>query len=113
MVTSLPRWPRFALFLSGVFFGGGLDHAFVATATAIGLIVDAARMPLYLWSQHEATGLIAPMAIATAGVLVGTVVGSRVLVRIPEHRFRCVVAVVVGVLGALMIVRGIRNDGQS
>jgi uncharacterized membrane protein YfcA len=53
------------------------------------------------------------MAVATAGVLIGTVIGSRALVRIPEHRFRRVVALIVGVLGALMIVRGIRNDQQS
>jgi len=53
------------------------------------------------------------MAVATAGVLIGTVIGSRVLVRIPEHRFGRVVAVIVGILGALMIVRGIRNDEPS
>jgi uncharacterized membrane protein YfcA len=71
-------------------------------------------MPLYFWSQREElAGLTAPMAVATAGVLIGTVIGSRVLVRIPEHRFRRVVAVIVGVLGALMIVRGIRNDEPS
>jgi hypothetical protein len=100
---------------SAALLGFDLDRqTFVATATAIGLIVDAARMPLYFWSQREElAGLTAPMAVATAGVLIGTVIGSRVLVRIPEQRFRRVVAVIVGVLGALMIVRGIRNDEQS
>jgi hypothetical protein len=98
---------------SAALLGFDLDRqTFVATATAIGLIVDAARMPLYVWSQGEALGgLTVPMAVATAGVLVGTVVGRRVLTGIPEHRFRRVVAIVVGVLGALMIVRGFRDDG--
>ena len=79
--------------------GFDLDRQIVvATATAIGLIVDAARMPLYFWSQREElAGLTAPMAVATAGVLIGTVIGSRVLVRIPEHRFGRVVAVIVRV----------------
>jgi uncharacterized protein len=100
---------------SAALLGFDLDRQIVvATETAIGLIVDAARMPLYFWSQREElAGLTAPMAVATAGVLIGTVIGSRVLVRIPEHRFRRVVAVIVGVLGALMIVRGIRNDEPS
>ncbi|MGH2435371.1 MAG: TSUP family transporter, partial [bacterium] len=54
--------------------------AFVATATAIGVLVDAARTPVYLWRAGPAlqsiTGLI---AVATAGVLLGTIVGERLL----------------------------------
>jgi uncharacterized membrane protein YfcA len=100
---------------SAALLGFDLDRqTFVATATAIGLIVDAARMPLYFWSQRPALAdLTVPMAVATAGVLVGTVIGSRVLVRIPEQRFRRVVAIVVGVLGVLMIVRGIRTNDEQ
>jgi hypothetical protein len=26
MEAVMPRWPKLALFLSGLFFGGGLDH---------------------------------------------------------------------------------------
>lgn len=58
-------------------------------------------------------GVMAPLAIATSGVLVGTVIGSRALVRIPERQFRPVVAIIVGALGALMIGRGISDDGRQ
>jgi len=82
-------------------------ETFVATATAIALFVDGARVPLYIWGQREDLIGQAPwIAIATAGVVVGTLAGGRVLGRIPEVRFRRVVAVVVGILGMLMIARG-------
>src|SRR5436190_8538653 len=50
-------------------------HAFVATATAVGLIVDSARIPVYLVSQGEQVASLWPFLMAaTAGALVGTVV---------------------------------------
>jgi uncharacterized membrane protein YfcA len=53
---------------SATLLGFELDRqTFVATATAIDLIVDAARMPLYFWSQRDAlAGLSVPMVVATA-----------------------------------------------
>jgi uncharacterized protein len=81
-------------------------RTFVATATAVGLIVDGARMPVYLLTEGEALrGLFGPIAVAIAGVIVGTLVGGRVLSRVPEHRFRLVVAVVLAALGATMLLR--------
>src|SRR3954451_13635229 len=51
-------------------------HAFVATATAVGLIVDAARMPVYLLTEGEKMADLWPFLIAaTVGALVGTVAG--------------------------------------
>lgn len=80
--------------------------AFVATATAIGLIVDAARMPVYAVMQgRELVELWLPIAAATAGVAIGTFAGNRVLKRIPEPVFRRVVAVLIGVLGLSMLLR--------
>ena len=83
-------------------------HAFVATATAVGLMVDGARVPVYLWYMGESIGSVgAWVVLATAGVVAGTVLGHRVLVRIPEHWFRRAVAVVLALLGAAMLVEGV------
>jgi uncharacterized membrane protein YfcA len=78
----------------------------IATATAVGLLVDAARMPVYFAAQHESLAAMAPtIIVATAAVLIGTVVGSRVLQRMPEMWFRRLLAVVLAALGMLMILR--------
>src|SRR5687768_2375558 len=70
--------------------------AFIATATAIGLMVDAARMPVYFFTQRDAVLAMWPViAIATAGVVVGTLAGRRLLARVPEAWFHKIVAVVV------------------
>jgi len=83
-------------------------HAFVATATAVALMVDGARVPVYLWYLREPIGQIGPwVALATLGVLVGTVFGYRLLAGIPERWFRRTVAIVLAVLGAAMLARGI------
>jgi hypothetical protein len=79
---------------------------FVATATAIGLIVDAARMPVYFVVYAGQLGTIAtPIALATAGVVIGTVAGGRVLRHIPETYFRRVVAVFLAALGVWLLTR--------
>lgn len=85
-------------------------QAFVATATATGLVVDAARMPVYFISERDAIVAAWPeIAIASAAVVAGTLVGRRVLTRIPEAQFHRIVAVVLAVLGAAMIVSGLRG----
>jgi uncharacterized membrane protein YfcA len=82
-------------------------RAFVATATAVGLMVDGARVPVYLWYMGERIGNIgAWVALATAGVIAGTVLGHRVLARIPERTFRRTVAVLLAMLGAAMLAQG-------
>src|SRR5262245_33992366 len=74
-------------------------RAFVATATAVALIVDGARMPVYLATEGDALQrLLLPIAVAIAGVVIGTLFGGRVLSRISEHRFRIVVAVILAAL---------------
>ena len=109
--------------LSGAFGGlvgnqGGIRSAallafdmdretFVATATAVGLVVDAARMPVYLATEHDALRAIWPLiAYATLGVLLGTVAGRRVLARVSDATFHRVVALLLLVLGVWMIVHG-------
>lgn len=79
-------------------------ESFVATATAIGLFVDAARLPVYLASQgREIAGLWPLLLVASAGVLAGTALGTRLLARLPQRAFRTIVAVLLLLLGVAMI----------
>jgi uncharacterized membrane protein YfcA len=85
-------------------------QTFVATATAIGLFVDGARMPVYVVTQHdELLGVWRWIAAGTLGVVIGTVAGSRALARIPEVWFRRVLALVLTLLGGVMLIRGLRT----
>ena len=128
-VTGLARRMRFrgwvawiAGALSGMLGGlvgnqGGIRSAaligfdlrkdlFVGTATAIALFVDGARVPIYLYTQlDELRAHLTWIVLATAGVIAGTIVGSRALGRIPEVWFRRVLALLLAVLGVAMLVR--------
>jgi hypothetical protein len=82
-------------------------ESFVATATAIGLFVDAARLPVYLASQWRDMVEQWPLVLAaTIGVCIGTVIGSRVLPRIERTTFRRIVAVLLFALGIYMLAAG-------
>jgi uncharacterized membrane protein YfcA len=86
--------------------------AFVATSTAIGLLVDLARTPVY--ATASAAGLIGywpPIAVATAGVLIGTLIGERVLLGLSAARFRRILAFAVGGLGLWLLTRAIFGEG--
>jgi uncharacterized membrane protein YfcA len=84
---------------------------FVATATAVGLVVDGARMPVYLATEYrEMATMWIVIAYATVGVVLGTLLGSRVLARIPDIWFHRVLAVVLAGLGTTMIVRGLSES---
>ena len=45
---------------------------------------------------------------ATVGVVIGTIVGSRLLREVPDRWFRPIVAVVLLLLGLSMLLRGFR-----
>jgi uncharacterized protein len=109
-------------FLSGLFGGiagnqGGLRAAalltfaltpaeFVATSTAVGLAIDAARMPIYVWrAGSELLTVLAPIGVATTGVLIGTVFGERLLFGLSPERFRRVVGILIGMLGLWLILK--------
>lgn len=79
--------------------------AFVATATAIGLLVDVFRMPVYAATQWRPILSVWPLMLAaTCGVVLGTLLGKKVLGWIPERTFRLLIAGVILLLGLWMFV---------
>ena len=79
--------------------------AFVATATATGLLVDLARAPVYLWrSGPELLALWRPIAVASVGVLAGTILGERILFGLSPSRFGQVVGGAIGLLGLWLLI---------
>ncbi len=93
---------------SAAMLGFGVPkESFVATATTIGLFVDAARLPVYLATQWREIAGVWPLVLtATVGVVVGTALGTRALGRLPERTFRRVLAVLLASLGLYMAVAG-------
>ena len=121
------HWGRTAAWVAGALSGGfgglvgnqggirsaamlGFDvprTSFVATATAIALFVDVARLPVYLATQWSDLLSVWPsIVLSTIGVVIGTAFGTRVLGRIPERVFRRVIAVFLLALGFYMVVAG-------
>jgi uncharacterized membrane protein YfcA len=47
--------------------------------------------------------LATPIAIATVGVLIGTLLGERLLLGLPVERFRRIVAALIGLLGVWLL----------
>jgi len=83
-------------------------EAFVGTATAVALIVDGARIPVYLATQGAEIAARWPLIVLLSiGTILGTVFGGRVLRRMNEAVFRRVVGVLLLVLGAYTLVRAL------
>lgn len=81
-------------------------ESFVATATAIGLVVDGARMPVYIATQWPGMWQArSEMLVAAIGVVAGTFLGITLLRRIPERWFRRAVSVLIVALGIYMIFK--------
>jgi uncharacterized protein len=79
-------------------------RALVATATATAMLVDAARVPIYLLTSGTEIGAnLRLVAILSVGVVVGTFFGAPILRRLPERAFRRLVAVVLIVVGVLLL----------
>lgn len=82
-------------------------ESFVATATAIAIFVDLARLPVYLATDWRAMLGVWPFVlIATVGAVVGTALGTRILGHISQPIFRRVVALLLLALGVAMLVAG-------
>ncbi len=121
------RWGQAAAWVAGALSGalGGLvgnqggirsaamlgfhvpQESFVATATAIGLFVDGARLPVYLATQWHDIVRVWPLIVAcTIGVVIGTAIGTPILQRLPPQLFRRILSILLIVLGVYMAIWG-------
>ena len=82
-------------------------RAFLATGTAVALLVDLARTPVYLVRSgaqlSEFTGII---VAASAGCVLGTIAGERVLLGLSTDQYRRVVGIAVLIVGVWLCVQG-------
>lgn len=114
-------WAWVAGGLSGIFGGlvgnqGGIRSAsmlgfnlsqkeYVATATGIALMVDCARLPIYLVTQkQQLLSIKSFIIIATFGVLVGTSSGTWFLKKIPERQFKTVLSTIILLIGIFILL---------
>jgi uncharacterized protein len=80
-------------------------NQFVATATGIALMVDAARVPVYLidqWSQI--ISIWQYILIMIIGVIIGTIGGKRILEKLPENIFKKTVSSIILLIGILVLI---------
>jgi uncharacterized membrane protein YfcA len=83
-------------------------EAFVATATAVALIVDGARIPVYLATQGRDLAPHWPLiSVLAVGAVVGTLLGGWTLRRMSEVVFRRVVGVLLLGLGVYTLSRAL------
>ena len=83
-------------------------EAFVATATAVALIVDGARIPIYLATQGaDLTANWPLIVVLSIGAVVGTFIGARALRRMNDAVFRRGVGVLLLALGAYTLARAL------
>jgi uncharacterized membrane protein YfcA len=72
----------------------------VATATASALLVDAARIPIYLLTEGGTIAAAVPLWVAASiGATIGTLLGVPLLGRIPATTYHRLLGVLLVVLG--------------
>ena len=100
---------------SGALMAFGLAPlAFVATATATGLVVDAVRTPIYLWRSGDTIAAMwRPIVVATAGVVAGTLFGERLLFGLSPARFRQIISLLIGALGIWLLIQALSYGGAG
>lgn len=118
---AVPAWKLVAGALSGAFGGlvgnqGGIRAAallefrltppqLVATATATALLVDAARVPVYLATRGDVVLEQLNLGLWMAlGVTIGTFIGVPILGRIPARRYRSLLGGLLVGLGVLLLL---------
>jgi uncharacterized membrane protein YfcA len=83
-------------------------EAFIATATATGLIVDAVRMPVYFLTQSsQVSQFLFIIILSSAAVITGTLAGNLLLKRIPEESFKRIVSLLILILGIFLLIVGL------
>jgi hypothetical protein len=80
-------------------------RALVATATASAILVDAARLPVYLVTEGAAMLERWPtVLLLSVGVVAGTLAGAPLLRRLPDATFRRALALLLVALGLALIL---------
>ncbi len=121
-LPQTPFWRRIGGVASGLFGGlvgnqGGIRTAallgaglpprqLVATATATALVVDAARVPFYVWSEGPV--LVDGLRILlwlSAGVTLGTLAALPILARMPGAVYRRTIGALLLTLGLTLLMR--------
>ena len=127
-IPPTPFWRLAGGTLSGAFGGlvgnqGGIraaallgfqlpPRALVATATASALLVDVARVPIYLLASRSTLAATVPLWLAaSAGVTVGTFAGVPFLRRIPEPLYRRLIGGLLLLLGLSLFAAAARKSG--
>lgn len=84
--------------------------SFVATATAVGVVVDLFRAPIYFYNDYAEISLHWNwIGLATIGTFLGTLLGMRFLKGIPEAKFKKIVSTLILILGLAMIAHSIMS----
>jgi uncharacterized membrane protein YfcA len=126
LTNGFGRWQPTAVAAAGVGFAsgvagglvgnqGGLRAAglsafnlaprpFLATGTAVALLIDVARTPFYLLrGGAQLLDLWVPIAVATAGCVLGTLLGEHVFFGLSVRAYRRVVGSAVLLLGIWLL----------
>jgi uncharacterized protein len=120
-LPQTPAWRLIGGAASGFFGGlvgnqGGLrsaallgfrlsPRALVATATLSAVIVDVARVPVYIVTSGDVLAShVALVAAMSAGVVAGTFVGVPLLARVPENTYHRLIGALLVLLGIALIV---------
>jgi uncharacterized protein len=78
---------------------------FVATTTAVALLIDMVRVPVYLAVEWVDLARLGPLlTLATLGVIIGTFSGETLLGLVPEQRFRTIVGLLLVLLGVSFLI---------
>jgi uncharacterized protein len=78
---------------------------FVATATGIALMVDAARVPVCLAVQwDQIVSIWQFLLIMTSGVIIGTLGGKKILEKLPENIFKKTVSAIILLVGIVVLI---------
>jgi uncharacterized membrane protein YfcA len=91
---------------SAALLGFGLTpRQLVATATASAVLVDIARVPVYVATAGATIAAQPPVLVAaSAGVTVGTFLGVPLLRRLPERIYRLLIGVLLVCLGISLLI---------
>ena len=92
---------------SAALLGFKLDkNQFVATATGIALMVDVARVPVYLATQWtELKTIWQFILIMVLAVFLGTLGGKQVLEKLPESIFKKTISAAILAIGVIILIQ--------